>query len=590
MLGSLLAAFGSSSASGDTGTDAGQDSAAEVTSEAESAEEETESESGTVDATDPSNPYNLSDETLDMIQESWDITQEQIDDGMLPGPDADGVTSIRGVTYNYPLEGSHELSIWAVFNGNLTNWLDGYGDLRAWIHVQEATGISLSFVSVSEDVATTQYSLMIASGDYSDIINGFGSSMTDSTMTAATACDEGIIICLDDYMEDYLPNYSAWLAMDEAYQRDTKDDDGHYYGTYTLNTQAVSDSGNWLRSDLLEKYGADSLSTVADYEDFFAFCKSEGLEQVVGFNQNTLTTYMASAYDLAGLSDAALFQVDGVVKSSYLEDAAYDYMAMIVDWYQKGYIDDDVMSITGAPNDSIFTESIYTGNLALFNGMGGHYSDYCENAADVEGFDLVAVPELVLNEGSITHFDEPIAVKTDSCTVITTGCDDIEAAAKLLDWFYSDDGINTGNYGAEGTTWYWDADGHRQYTELIWNDTEFGLIPSNISGIYCLQGRFDFGYPTPVVLDAMETWSSDSDDAYYLNTSTISLTTDEEDIVNSYLSDLSTYAEENLSKVAVGDIELTEAWWSDFTDTLLDMGLQEIIDQYQAGYTRYLSR
>lgn len=559
-------------------------------------------EDDVVDATDPENPYNLSEDNLEMIEMIHQMDAERIEAGLMPGPektydDEGNLLSIRGVPYNYPIEEEGvELEIWAALNGNLTNWIDGYGSLRAWDYVQQQTGMTLSFISVSEETMTDQFNMMVASGDYSDIIY-IPAQGTSSVSTPAALYQQEVIIGLDDYMEEYMPNYSAWLAYDETYAKETADDDGNHLATYLLNMSDTVEMGLWMRSDLLAKYGMEAPHTMSEYEAFFAACKEDGLEQVFGANQDTLLTAFSSAFDIAGMTDMALFHVGDEVKSSYLEDAAYDYIAKMAEWHSKGYIDDDVMSITAAPHDSTYTSSIYSGNLAVFEGGSVHYADFIDNA-EIEGFDLVGVADMVQEGSEKTHFMESLKVKTGNAICVSSSCDNPEAACLLLDWFYTDDGINTGNYGGEGVSWYWDSDGNRQYTEIIWNDTEFDIVPANAIGIYALQSRFSFVqdpyasivYQTHVALDAINTWVGGKDTEYYLNTKVLTLTEDEQQTVNEYAADISTYAEENLCKIVVGDLELTEAWWKEFTDKLVDMGIEEVIAQYQAAYDRYLSR
>ena len=605
MLVTLFAACGNgndSTGSGSTEPTAASQSAAEPT-EAAPAEPETASaseaeephipasEDDVVDATDPDNPYNLSEDNLEMIHKIHEMDAAQIEAGLMPGPeknyDADGnELSIRGVPYNYPIEEEGvELEMWAVLNGNLTNWIDGYGSLRAWNHVQDATGISLGFVSVSEDTMTDQFNLMIASGDYSDII--FVPAMGMSVVTTPTdLLAQDVIIQLDDYMEEYMPNYSAWLDFDEVYRRETADDEGRHLATYLLNMSDIVEMGNWMRKDLLD-----------EFEAFFEACKSDGLEQVIGANADSLLTVHSGAYNIPGLSGMALYHEGGTVKSAYQADTAYDYLSKLVEWYQKGYIDEDVMSITAAPHDQIFTSSIYSGNLALFEGGSVHYADFIDNA-EVEGFDLVGVGDIVMNAGDKSHFMEPMKVKTGNAITVTADCEHPEAACQLLDWFYTDDGINTGNYGEEGLTWYWDSDGNRQYTELIWNDTEFGIVPANAIGIYALQSRFSFVqdpyasivYQTHTALDAIDAWIASRDSDYYLNTNSLTLTEDEQRIVGECAADITTYAAEHLSKVVVGATELNESWWKDFVAQLESLGLNDLIAQYQSAYDRYLTR
>ena len=115
-----------------------------------------------------------------------------------------------------------------------------------------------------------------------------------------------VIIALDDYMDEYMPNYSAWIASDPTYTRETTDDEGRHLATYLLNMEDIVEMGLWMRSDLLAKYEMDVPVTMDEFEAFFVACKEDGLEQVIGANQDDLLTIHASAYDIPGLTDLAL--------------------------------------------------------------------------------------------------------------------------------------------------------------------------------------------------------------------------------------------------------------------------------------------
>ena len=78
----------------------------------------------------------------------------------------------------------------------------------------------------------------------------------------------------------------------------------------------------------------------------------------------------------------------------------------------------------------------------------------------------------VLNEGEINKYIRRTAeVRTNGMVCITSACENIEAAMRYLDQFYSEEGIIAKNFGVEGLT-YEMVDGEPVYTDLIMNNPD----------------------------------------------------------------------------------------------------------------------
>ena len=229
----------------------------------------------------------------------------------------------------------------------------------------------------------------------------------------------------------------------------------------------------------------------------------------------------------------------------------------------------------------------------VINGQVGYmmqgvdrYTNYVESTS-IEGWDIEPSRNIVKEDGQITHFapNDPIA-ESNGSIVITTACEDIEAACRYVDWFYSDFGINTMNYGPEGVTWNWSADGKdRLFTAALYNDQVYNENAGSAAMIYTgymawpsISDPYSGMYysQTTKGIDAVEMYLKDNDDTYYLNEKLINFTTEETEIINSKLADVSTYIAENLVKFLIGDKSMTE--WDAFIADLDQLGLQEIID------------
>ena len=68
------------------------------------------------------------------------------------------------------------------------------------------------------------------------------------------------------------------------------------------------------------------------------------------------------------------------------------------------------------------------------------------------------------------------------------------------------------------------------------------------------------------------------------------LTADESDSIGSAYTDLQTYIESTVLKWMVGEAELTDAAWDDFTATCRSLDLDKIIEVYTGAYERYISK
>ena len=78
---------------------------------------------------------------------------------------------------SYPVsDGSTTLTYWYAYPPFVPNFLDDVSDKRIYRAIDEASGVNIQVVGYSLINASEQFQLMIASGDYTDIIYGFGSN------------------------------------------------------------------------------------------------------------------------------------------------------------------------------------------------------------------------------------------------------------------------------------------------------------------------------------------------------------------------------------------------------------------------------
>ena len=111
------------------------------------------------------------------------------------------------------------LSMFITFPTEYLNYTGGYAENEAYLTMAEKTGVTIDFYQVPSGDSGTEYSLLIAGGDYTDFIGG---SQTDY--------ENEITIELSDLIDEYMPNYNAVLQSNLAYERAATTDANEHVG------------------------------------------------------------------------------------------------------------------------------------------------------------------------------------------------------------------------------------------------------------------------------------------------------------------------------------------------------------------------
>ena len=130
--------------------------------------------------------------------------------------------------WTWPLAETKEVSIW-------TWWANDYftdpNELKGIQAIEAATNVHVNWVWVSQAEAVEKFGLMMASGDYPDILRSAESYYTGGLVQA---CTDGVIIDMTEYVEKYMPTYMALRTSSEKLAKDTVTDDGRMVGVYTI--------------------------------------------------------------------------------------------------------------------------------------------------------------------------------------------------------------------------------------------------------------------------------------------------------------------------------------------------------------------
>ena len=568
----LLAGCGSSTASS-AGAEPGAASTAEEAGEAPAEEAPAAPE----EAEAPAEPDSAAPEAS---AEEAGVAEEAAEEPEAPA-----------IVISYPLDNLTEITCWKAMNNQFAQMISSYTDNHCLSYIEEQTGVKLNFIEPMDSASTTQFNLALASGDYPELID-----CTTYTGGLGAAYNDGIINDLTDLIPEAAPDY--WAAVqnsNDATIRALKDDEGRMYCIYTINNTYFVERGLEMRNDWLEAQNLaipettdelfEVLSALHDaYNTPYTFSvDSDGVMQYV------IGAFGVSGFALDGNGIGCFVDADGkTIRSSLLEEGYRDYLDYFIKFYNADLIQADFYAQTPGPS----TRSV-TNQTALWFGMADAFASDKASALD-ESYDAIGIGAITMEKGQeYTFGDLPTMIGRANYS-ISSCADDVEAVLNYMNWFFTEDGYRVCNYGLEGEGYELNDAGEPVYTELItdnpdgWNKVNSKVVYAfwNIMPFYNAQDALLYTY-SGRESESMETWTAVG---YSQTLPSLSYLPDETAEYTTLVTDLSTYATEQILKFITGEDEYNDENWAEFEDNLYSMGIEDAIAITQTAYDRYLNR
>ena len=505
-----------------------------------------------------------------------------------PEPKSAQETEAPAVVIEYPLEGGYTFDVLyakpTILDATIMSGLD-YDFSEVYPDMVEATGVELTWQSVSEQAWETQISLIIAAGDYPDAC---ADRINYTTGNIGLIKDE-VMLDLADLLPEHMPNYYALLNSDQAFADCAYNSDGSMTQIVSRGSTFINNGLN-VRQDWLDELNMDVPTTVDELTDFMLAAKNAYNLSNPFLVIADLNIGLNRAFNVKAEGDRMGYQLnkesgDEIVWSGATQSFR-DYVEFLRGWYEMGIFNDDYLNIS---NQNGNVQSTYmSGNTAAWN------SD-CAALLD-DSIDGVPVPDLKLVDDSSTNIsgitDQEKVAQTGHMMVFN-GCENPEIFLEFLDYFYTDAGNLLANWGVEGRTFVYDDSGKPTYSDAVWADTDcfFFLLRSAKYGLYWAPCDFDVNLMiadyTPEQYEAVDMWVA-TRGSYLCYPPNFQLSTEDRDIVNQYETDCATYFWEHVYKVIAGQETMEDL---DATvQTALDMGMTEVIDAYNHSYQDYLAQ
>lgn len=464
-----------------------------------------------------------------------------------------------------------------------------YNNLEGIEKIEEATGVDITFRLMTQD----EYNYMIAFGDYPDVMvsNLYMGEVLD-------LYDRGIVMELTDLiMEKSVYLKEIYEEHPDIY-KEAQTNDGKLIYFPSLNPleeaedfYRISYSGLLIRQDWLDRLGLKVPETIEDWHRVLTAFRDgdlngNGVADEIPFDDIRLWAFTPAF----GVMDGFYIAPGGRVAYGYMEDGYKDYLAVMHQWYEEGLI--SRAAITGSTK---WSEANIINNVSgAFYGLDNAWRRYLPSLSDLEeNADLTAVPVPRAADGiSYCNVDRLSSHIRDQVTVVTSSCKNPEAALKVIDYMYSEEGSALLTWGIEGVTYEVLPDGSKLLLPEALEMMDSGYIKLHHVAIgHIAFPKYDGEtvvlqtYPEEQLTAEMVWADCDTSMLYPAN---ILFSTEDRKKANSLMSNIDAYASEQKMAFITGEQPLDS--YEDFLETLRAMQIDEVLRIYQKNYDVYMGK
>lgn len=518
-------------------------------------------------------------------------------------------------TIELPLvEDTYEFDYW--MPGASFEDFASYDDNLFFQWMEDQTNVHINFIHPTAGSESEAFQTMILSQEYPDFIQnikGYYSGGMDKAIA------DNVIVPLNDYVDQYMPNYKATVYRDEETFIQSITDTGNLWGIHRIadRPQTAAD-GLGIRADWLDRAGM----TTADCETI------DGLGNVlVAFKEYTYENagplYLGrggingqyclnGAYGISSpvWNNSGIINKDGVATYSPLEPGMKAYIGQMADWYAQGLVNTNFIADAAwsAPEARWGNSEVGVGQFCyVFD------KTYQTAAANSElmpdpNFQLAAITSPKLNASdnwSDIHLGAINAVVTaGNSAAITTACENMELACKWWDYQWTEEGKQACNWGPyvgekgdNNATYYIDetdanGDGHVEVYQP-WLMAKYPSVyqlqvkvARHVAPNYTIWSR-EWSTLEPYQIEFCEIWARVGTDWNWPEG--VTLTADEGASAASIMTNCNTAFNEWAAKVITGEKSI-DTYDTELVPMINGMNVDTAVGYYQAALSRYLDR
>lgn len=490
------------------------------------------------------------------------------------------------VQLSYPVGSGETLSFWLPIQPPAAKYISSYEEQEIFQEISKATGINIEFIHPAVSQEKEQLGLLMASGDLPDIIQirGFYSG------GSSAGVDDGVFLDLTELMPIHAPDYFKNItASEEAYRLATNND-----GKITEFVILKQDAPAFVRvnfiTEIMDRYGIEDMPvTISDYEELFAEMAADGLPAFAPEENGRVEQFMFPY----GITNGFFLDKAGDVQFGPATENYREYLTLMNDWYNKGYLYKDFMgNLSDSERRALFSNMqvgmfIYPVDLAL---------------SQAKSVDMTIMPANYprLNEGQEMPFFslsfETMPRPGEMVTVVTSESKNPELALNYINYFYTQEGADLCNWGIKDKSYVEDANGNKTFTDYMLNNPEIALADAQtmLKIHLCAKLSEPDVVCNPNVISNEESLALRnmySDDKSVNNSQSLpSFQLSAEGALkrSSIMNDIDTYINESTLKFITGATPLSE--FDKYLDTLQSMDIAQVLEITQNEYNNFMTK
>lgn len=465
-----------------------------------------------------------------------------------------------------------------------------FNDLAMWRVMEKLTNITFKFETSTS--GQEKLGLLFAANTLPDVIFKTGLSTNEVSGYA----EEGQLVAIDPYLEEYAPHFSALLKEHPEIRKAITMPDGHIYGFPYLVLASPSNCSpkTFINTKVLEKLGLTEPTTLDELtavlrafknSDYNGNGKADEIPWCMENIGNLRALYGTFGLGTRGGSSAT-WDIDPATGELRFIPAAEGYRQMLeyaAMLYREGLLDEEAFTAT-IPT---LTAKAEQNQLFFVTCSNNNYlSTYKDDYKGLEA------PLTLEKDGEKFWAGQNLAVYANN-TFITNRCENPAAVVKYFDYFYSQEGITLFFMGIEGETFYYDENGNPQFTDYVIKNPD-GMNMEEALGTYvCWSGggnpsvaddiHFGVHLIPEITVTAAQNLLKYGPDVIW--PADFSYTTEEAEQLAEYKLEINTYAEDMRAKFITGSESFDN--WDKYIEQLNRMDLQGYMELTQTALDRY---
>lgn len=370
------------------------------------------------------------------------------------------------VEFTYPMEKGESVTYWKELNTNVALQFTNMGETPFAKGLMERTGVDIDFLHPPTGQAKEQFSLLLADGNLPDLIEY--NWLNNYPGGPQKAISDGVIQPLNDIIDQYCPNLKAYLEANPEIDKMVKTDEGQYYVFPFIRGEAETILlGPMMRGDWLKELDLEVPTTLDEWHTVLtAFKEKKGAAAPLSYVYTDMRGGRTNPVAMAYVPSVNFYLGDdGQVHYGSIEEGYKEYLEVFSQWYQEGLVDIDLFSLKKDQVAAKITSDQAGASVGLTEGQFGAW--ITAGRKTNPDYSLVAVPWPTVEKGERCQggYCENRYPGLSS-VAITTSCKDVERAARLLDYAFSEEGHMYTNFGEEGVTYNLE-NGYPKLTDVI---------------------------------------------------------------------------------------------------------------------------